>query len=41
MSFATLGIELRAGPPAEMAKLLAEDAPRWFEIIRETGIRLD
>src|SRR5215467_1615473 len=40
-TFASLGIEARGGPPVEMAKLLAEDAPRWFEIIRLTGIRLE
>jgi tripartite-type tricarboxylate transporter receptor subunit TctC len=40
-NFANLGIEPRGGPPAEMAKLLAEDAPRWFEIIRLTGIKLE
>jgi tripartite-type tricarboxylate transporter receptor subunit TctC len=40
-NFANLGVEPRGGAPADFAKLLNEDAPRWFEIIRETGIRLE
>jgi tripartite-type tricarboxylate transporter receptor subunit TctC len=40
-NFANLGIEPRGGTSAELAKLLAEDAPRWFEIIKQTGIRLE
>jgi tripartite-type tricarboxylate transporter receptor subunit TctC len=41
VNFANLGIEPRGGAPQELAKLLAEDAPRWFEIIRLTGIKLE
>jgi tripartite-type tricarboxylate transporter receptor subunit TctC len=40
-NFANLGIEPRGGAPEDLAKLLSEDAPRWFEIIRLTGIRLE
>ncbi len=40
-NFANLGVEPRGIAPADFAKLLSEDAPRWFEIIRETGIRLE
>src|SRR5262245_2791896 len=40
-NFLNLGIEPRGGTPAELAKLLAEDAPRWFDIIKQTGIKLE
>jgi tripartite-type tricarboxylate transporter receptor subunit TctC len=40
-NFANLGIEPRGGAPEDLAKLLSEDAPRWFEIIRLTGIKLE
>jgi tripartite-type tricarboxylate transporter receptor subunit TctC len=40
-SFMNLGIEPRIGTPEDFAALLAEDAPRWFEIIRMTGIKLE
>jgi len=40
-SFASLGIEPRPGTPQEFAALLAQDAPRWFDIIRITGIRME
>jgi tripartite-type tricarboxylate transporter receptor subunit TctC len=40
-NFGNLGIEPRGGTAAELAKLLSEDAPRWFEIIKLTGIRLE
>jgi tripartite-type tricarboxylate transporter receptor subunit TctC len=40
-NFMNLGIELRIGTPEDFAALLAEDAPRWFEIIRMTGIKLE
>jgi tripartite-type tricarboxylate transporter receptor subunit TctC len=36
-----LGIEPRGGTPEDLAMLLAQDAPRWFEIIRMTGIKLE
>src|SRR5579871_335325 len=40
-NFANLGIEPRGGTPEDLAMLLAQDAPRWFEIIRLTGIKLE
>jgi len=40
-NFTNLGIEPRGGTPENLAKLLAEDAPRWFEIIKLTGIKLE
>jgi tripartite-type tricarboxylate transporter receptor subunit TctC len=40
-SFSSLGIETRAGSPEDFATLLAQDAPRWFDIIRVTGIRME
>lgn len=40
-NFANLGIEPRGGAPEELATLLAQDAPRWFDIIRMTGIKLE
>jgi tripartite-type tricarboxylate transporter receptor subunit TctC len=40
-NFANLGIEPRGGTSENLAKLLAEDAPRWFEIIKLTGIKLE
>jgi tripartite-type tricarboxylate transporter receptor subunit TctC len=40
-NFANLGIEPRFSTPEDFAALLTEDAPRWFEIIRMTGIRLE
>jgi tripartite-type tricarboxylate transporter receptor subunit TctC len=36
-----LGIEPRISTPQEFAALLAEDAPRWSDIIRTTGIKLE
>jgi tripartite-type tricarboxylate transporter receptor subunit TctC len=40
-SFASLGIEPRGGTAEDFAALLAEDAPRWLDIIRITGIRME
>src|SRR5215468_314901 len=40
-NFTNLGIETRGGTPQEFATLLAQDAPRWFDIIRTTGIKLE
>jgi tripartite-type tricarboxylate transporter receptor subunit TctC len=40
-SFASLGIEPRITTPAEFAALLAADTPRWLDIIRVTGIKLE
>ena len=38
-SFARLGIEAKTGTPAEFAAVIAEEAPRWAEIVRVTGIK--
>jgi len=40
-NFMSLGIEPRGGTPEDFAALLGEDAPRWLEIIRMTGIKLE
>jgi tripartite-type tricarboxylate transporter receptor subunit TctC len=40
-NFMNLGIEPRGGTPGDFATLLAADAPRWFDIIRMTGIKLE
>jgi tripartite-type tricarboxylate transporter receptor subunit TctC len=40
-NFTNLGIEPRISTPEQFAALLAEDAPRWFDIIRMTGIKLE
>ncbi len=40
-NFTNLGIEPRISTPQEFAALLAEDAPRWLDIIRMTGIKLE
>jgi tripartite-type tricarboxylate transporter receptor subunit TctC len=40
-SFANLGIEPRPGSPEDFAALLAQDAPRWLDIIRITGIKME
>jgi tripartite-type tricarboxylate transporter receptor subunit TctC len=40
-NFTNLGIEPRGGTPEDFAMLLAQDAPRWFDIIRMTGIKLE
>jgi len=40
-SYAGLGIEPRASTPQEFVALLAADTPRWRDIIRMTGIKLE
>jgi tripartite-type tricarboxylate transporter receptor subunit TctC len=40
-NFMNLGIEPRGGTPEDFAALLVQDAPRWFDIIRMTGIKLE
>lgn len=40
-SFSSLGIEPRPGTPQQFTTLLAEDGPRWFDIVRITGIRVE
>src|SRR5262245_60661144 len=40
-SFARLGIEPKVTTPAEFAAIIAEEAPRWAEIVRLTGIKVE
>ena len=40
-SFARLGIDLKTGTPAEFVALIAEEVPRWTEIVRLTGIKVE
>jgi len=40
-NFASLGIEPHIGTPEDFAALMAEDAPRWFDVIRMTGIKME
>jgi len=39
--FARLGIEPKITTPAEFAALIAEEAPKWAEAVRITGIRAE
>ena len=38
-SLARLGIDPTTGTPQEFAKIAAEMAPKWAEIVRVTGIK--
>ena len=38
-SFARLGIEPRRGPPRDFAAVIAQEAPKWAEIVKITGIK--
>ena len=40
-SLARLGIEPRITTPREFAAIIAADAPRWADIVRRTGIRIE
>jgi hypothetical protein len=40
-SFARLGIEGRSGTPADFAAAIAQEAPKWAEIVRLTGIKAE
>jgi tripartite-type tricarboxylate transporter receptor subunit TctC len=39
-SFARLGIEPKSGTPGEFAGIIAENAPKWAEMVRITGIKI-
>ena len=39
-SFAKLGIEPKITTPKEFAAIIAEEAPKWAEIVRLTGIKI-
>src|SRR6266702_3460827 len=38
-SFARLGIEPKPGTPQDFAAIIAEEAPKWADIVRLTGIK--
>jgi tripartite-type tricarboxylate transporter receptor subunit TctC len=38
-SFARLGIDGKSGTPADFAAAIAQEAPKWAEIVRLTGIK--
>ncbi len=40
-SFTRLGIEPKITTPAEFAAIIAEEAPKWAEIVRITGIKAE
>jgi tripartite-type tricarboxylate transporter receptor subunit TctC len=40
-SLARLGIEPKITTPAEFAAIIAADAPRWADIVRRTGIKIE
>jgi tripartite-type tricarboxylate transporter receptor subunit TctC len=40
-AFAKLGIDPKTGTAAEFAALIADEAPRWTEIVRVTGIKAE
>ena len=41
LGFAKLGIDPNPGTPEEFSAIIARDAPRWAEIVRVTGIKLE
>ncbi len=40
-SFARLGIEPKPGTPQDFAAIIAEEAPKWADIVRLTGIKAE
>jgi tripartite-type tricarboxylate transporter receptor subunit TctC len=40
-SFERLGIEARTTPPQEFAAIIAEEGPKWAELARVTGIKVE
>ena len=40
-SMAKLGFEPKRGSPADFSKFIAEEMPRWSEIVRTTGVKFD
>jgi tripartite-type tricarboxylate transporter receptor subunit TctC len=40
-SLARLGIEPRSGTPADFAAIIAGEGPKWAEIVRITGIKVE
>ena len=39
--FARLGIETQPGSPQQFAAIIAEEGPKWAEIVKITGIKVD
>jgi tripartite-type tricarboxylate transporter receptor subunit TctC len=40
-TFVRLGIEPKITTPAEFAAIIAEEAPKWAEVVRITGIKVE
>jgi tripartite-type tricarboxylate transporter receptor subunit TctC len=36
-----LGLDAKIGSPADFAKFVAEEVPRWSEIVRSTGMKAE
>jgi tripartite-type tricarboxylate transporter receptor subunit TctC len=36
-----LGLDAKIGSPADFAKFVAEEVPRWAEIVRSTGMKAE
>ncbi len=36
-----LGAEVKAGTPADFATFVATDAPKWAEVIKSSGMKLE
>ena len=37
-ALAKQGMEVRGGPPGQLAELIAKDQPRWSKVVRDAGI---
>ena len=36
-----LGAEVKAGTPADFAAFVADEAPKWAEVIKSSGMKLE
>ena len=36
-----LGADVKAGTPADFAAFVAEEAPKWAEVIKSSGMKLE
>jgi tripartite-type tricarboxylate transporter receptor subunit TctC len=36
-----LGAEVKAGTPADFATFIAEEAPKWADVIKSSGMKLE
>lgn len=41
LGFTQLGVDTKSTTPQEFAAIIAEEAPKWAEIVRMTGIKVD